>query len=336
MMHYNRISVIVATYNQEETIGRTLDSILRQKCHCPFEIVIGEDCSTDRTGAICQEYAKRYPQQIRLFSNLHNKGVVNNYMDCLLACQGELIADCAGDDFWVDDEKLEKELRIMESDEAITLVHTAWRPYNEKTQTATDSPPQPFPAPVTDGKTMLEAIITQTDMPVIHLCTALYRADTVVKAYHAHQALFRDPDIVCEDLQIAFFLAQNGKIAYLPDVTLHYSQGGETVSDPSDGRKAFRFFLLATRLSHRLSETANIHTKATEAFFSRRTFELLMHALRAHDPALRAEAIKSQKEWEAPETLLIRTAKAVTAYEPLWKIALLVRRILVRLKSSRH
>ena len=52
------ISVIVCTYNQEDTIGRTLDSILAQKCHLPIEIVIGEDGSTDGTLAVCQQYQK--------------------------------------------------------------------------------------------------------------------------------------------------------------------------------------------------------------------------------------------------------------------------------------
>ena len=50
------ISVIVCTYNQEDTIGRTLDSILSQKCHLPIEIIIGEDGSTDRTLAVCKQY----------------------------------------------------------------------------------------------------------------------------------------------------------------------------------------------------------------------------------------------------------------------------------------
>ena len=78
------ISVVVVTYNQEKTIARTLDSILCQRCHLPIEIVIGEDASTDNTRAICEDYAKRYPQ-IRLFSNPQNKGVADNYIDCLLA-----------------------------------------------------------------------------------------------------------------------------------------------------------------------------------------------------------------------------------------------------------
>ena len=49
------VSVIVVTYNQEKTIGRTLDSILMQQCHLPIEIVIGEDGSKDKTRVVCQE-----------------------------------------------------------------------------------------------------------------------------------------------------------------------------------------------------------------------------------------------------------------------------------------
>ena len=75
------ISVIVCTYNQESTIGRTLDSILMQQCHLPIEIVIGEDCSTDSTLAVCQDYARRFPDQIRLFANPQNKGIIDNYFD---------------------------------------------------------------------------------------------------------------------------------------------------------------------------------------------------------------------------------------------------------------
>ena len=318
------ISVIVATYNQEKTIARTLDSILCQKCHQPVEIVVGEDCSTDNTPDICRDYAARYPQ-IRLFCNTHNKGLLDNYFDCLLACRGEYIADCAGDDFWVDDQKLEKAVCLMEADPEITLVHTAWRSYNEQTGQTTASPPQPFPAPLTDGKEMLEAILTQTRMPVIQLCTSLYRASTILKAYHAHTSLFRDPEMGCEDLQIAFFLAMNGKIAYLPDVTLHYSQGEETVSSSHDERKQFRFDRRVTMLSHTLSERYQIKGPAVVRFFSRRAFTLLMHAFRAHDRALRSEALDCLDIWGAKPTLAFTIVKAITSNDYFWQLALRLR-----------
>ena len=80
----NMISVIVCTFNQEDTISRTLDSILCQKCHVPFEIIIGEDCSTDGTLAICKTYQQKYPDIIRILANNPNKGIVDNYYDCLL------------------------------------------------------------------------------------------------------------------------------------------------------------------------------------------------------------------------------------------------------------
>ena len=111
----NMISVVVITYNQEATISRTLDSILMQQCHVPYEIVIGEDCSTDNTRAICQSYAEKHPDKIRLICNQQNKGIVDNYFDCLLECRGKYIADCAGDDFWTDPQKLEKEICVMEA-----------------------------------------------------------------------------------------------------------------------------------------------------------------------------------------------------------------------------
>ena len=110
----NIISVIVLTYNQEKTIGRTLDSILMQKCHLPIEIELRDDCSNDATDAVCKRYAEKYPSIIRYRQNKQNKGIIDNYFDTLLECRGRYIADCAGDDFWIDPLKLEKEVNILE------------------------------------------------------------------------------------------------------------------------------------------------------------------------------------------------------------------------------
>lgn len=330
------ISVIVATYNQETTIARTLDGILRQKCHLPIEIVIGEDCSTDQTPHICDDYAERYPSQIRVIHNAYNKGIVDNYFDCLLACKGDLIADCAGDDFWVDDEKLEKQSCLMETDDSITLVHTAWRPYNELTQTTANMPQLPFTASVTDGSTMLQAIITQTRVPVIHLCTSLYRADIILREYHANPSLFRNKAWPCEDIQIVFALAMNGNIGYLPDVTLYYSQGCETISAPKDIRKQFTFYQKATNLSYHLTERYNIRSSQTQCFFNRRAFAMLMYAFRVHDNNMRCEAIACQKRWKADNTPSIILVKCITAYEPLWLCALALRQGFIKLKQLSH
>ena len=110
----NLISVIVITYNQEKTIGRTLDAILMQRCHLSIEIELRDDCSKDATDAICRKYANKYPSTIRYRRNEKNKGVIENYYDTLLECRGKYIADCAGDDYWIDENKLEIQVKYME------------------------------------------------------------------------------------------------------------------------------------------------------------------------------------------------------------------------------
>ena len=105
-----KISVAIITYNQQDTIHQTLDSILCQKGDFELEVVVGEDCSTDNTWAICQEYAERYPEQVMLLENTHNLGIMANFARVMKACTGEYVGICAGDDYWCDEQKLQKQL----------------------------------------------------------------------------------------------------------------------------------------------------------------------------------------------------------------------------------
>lgn len=330
------ISVVVITYNQEKTISRTLDSILMQECHMPYEIVIGEDCSTDATLSICEEYAKKHPDTIRLFTNKTNKGIIDNYFDCLLECRGEYIADCAGDDFWIDPLKLEKEVSVLESHPEVTLVHTDWNKYDENTQIATVSEKKPFTDSITDGKQMLEAIITQTYVPVVHLCTSLYRTDIIHKVLEEDEFLFRNKEFGCEDLQIVFIMALQGKIAYIPEVTLNYSQGKETVSTTKDEKKQFRFVRRVSDLSYYLSQKYSISSTKVEDYFRYRIYALGMHAFRAHDTNLYHEVLECEKVWNTQRSPQTSWLFMVMRHDWLWATGLLVRKIFVTLKRVCH
>lgn len=78
------VSVLIITYNQEKYIEQAILGAINQKCNFPFEIVIGEDCSSDKTLEICNHYQKIYPNNIRVIANKTNKGLLNNYFDTLL------------------------------------------------------------------------------------------------------------------------------------------------------------------------------------------------------------------------------------------------------------
>ncbi|MBP5394184.1 MAG: glycosyltransferase [Bacteroidaceae bacterium] len=333
-MDYELISVIVCTYNQEDTIGRTLDSILSQECHLPIEIVIGEDCSTDRTLAVCQQYQEQHPDTIRILANKPNKGFVRNYFDCLRACRGKYIADCAGDDFWIDKQKLEKSSLILDSNPDVGIVHTDWLRHNEQTKEMA-SPGRPmFRQAYIDGKEMLIGILMPRERPAIQLCTSMYRNEWIQQAMRDFPQFF-DPDTYqCEDVQIAFFLARMGRVAYLDTPTLAYTCGGTTISNPDNEEKLFLFWANTTRLSFDLAQAFDIHDDQLDRFFQARIHKLLMHAFRSGKPSLKTKALKMQQEINVADNRQILFAK-VLLLPAIWQIMRFVRNVLKSNKTQK-
>ena len=117
------ISVVLTTYNHESYISRAIESILGQKCDDAIEIVIGDDCSTDGTMCICQEYAARYPN-ICYIRHKKNIGLIDNYRCTILNCHGEYIAWLDGDDYWCDEQKLQYQKCILEANIEIILTYS--------------------------------------------------------------------------------------------------------------------------------------------------------------------------------------------------------------------
>ena len=125
-----KVSIIVCTYNQEKTIARTLDSILSQKTKYTYEIVLGEDCSTDGTRAVCEAYAEKYPNLIKLLPAAPNKGLMRNYRDCVNASSGEYSMACAGDDWWSFDRKIDLQVDFLDKNPDYVLAYTGSLRYN--------------------------------------------------------------------------------------------------------------------------------------------------------------------------------------------------------------
>ncbi|MDD4969924.1 MAG: glycosyltransferase [Paludibacter sp.] len=114
------LSVWIITYNQEKYISECLNSILMQHTNFEFEIVIGEDHSTDITRTICEKYAKEH-SNIILLPLEHNLGLVKNWERTLFACQGKYIAMCEGDDYWIDSYKLQKQIDFLENNKSYSM-----------------------------------------------------------------------------------------------------------------------------------------------------------------------------------------------------------------------
>lgn len=95
-----------------------------QKTNFPFELIIGEDCSTDGTSKIAKAFQAKYPEKVRLLTPAANLGVGRNTVSCLDACEGEYITFCEGDDFWTDPNKLARQVELLdEQPEAAMCFH---------------------------------------------------------------------------------------------------------------------------------------------------------------------------------------------------------------------
>lgn len=117
-----KVSILVPTYNHEDYITNCLDSLICQETNFEYEILVGEDDSQDKTREICQKYAAKYPDKIRLFLN-DRKNVIFingkptgrwNLINLIHHASGEYIAICEGDDQYLDNFKLQKQVEFME------------------------------------------------------------------------------------------------------------------------------------------------------------------------------------------------------------------------------
>lgn len=117
-----KVSVCIQTYNHESFIAQAIESVLGQEVNFEFELIIGEDDSSDGTREIVRSYAGRFPDIIRLFLNdrqnvIHVGGKATgrwNFLNNLRHAKGEYVALLDGDDYWIDRRKLQKQVDFLD------------------------------------------------------------------------------------------------------------------------------------------------------------------------------------------------------------------------------
>lgn len=137
------VSVAMITYNHEQYIAQAIESVLMQETDFPIELVIGEDCSTDGTRRIVQEYAAKHPNAIRLLLPTSNLGAIKNFIAVIEACRGQYIAFLEGDDFWTDPQKLQIQAAFLNAHSQVALCHHRVSYFDENsTKILYEFPPQ--------------------------------------------------------------------------------------------------------------------------------------------------------------------------------------------------
>ena len=109
-----KLSVIMATYNHEKYIEQAIRSVIAQQTNFPFELLIGEDCSTDRTRDVIDRLAREFPDRLKPEFNSPNLGLFANYRRLFARATGEYMAFLEGDDYWIGTEKLQRQVDFLD------------------------------------------------------------------------------------------------------------------------------------------------------------------------------------------------------------------------------
>ena len=108
------VTVCLITYNQRLYVEHAINSILSQKVNFEWELIIADDFSTDGTQLIIQEYKKKYFDKIKILHREKNIGAAKNWIELINTASAKYIAYLEGDDYWLDDNKLQKQVDFLE------------------------------------------------------------------------------------------------------------------------------------------------------------------------------------------------------------------------------
>ena len=237
MSSRNMISIGVMGYNQEKYVRQTMDCILAQQCNFTFEIVIGDDASTDNTRTILEEYQKKYPHIIKLLPRGPNKGILRNFRAVMEACTGKYITICHCDDFWHDPLKLEKQISFLENNPDYGFVHTDADVFFQDRNVTVPSFHAAEEKPVPEGDVYKDLVLSKFFIFTGSTCFSKEAIDKYVNFDE-----FEKADFMYEDLPTWLELAKHVKFKYLPDSTMTYRRFKNSHSNPT--QKARKYVLM--------------------------------------------------------------------------------------------
>ena len=202
------VSVCMTAYNHAPYIGRAIEGVLSQRTTFAVELVLSDDCSPDGTGAICRDYAARYPDRIRLLTGDVNVGMRANYRRTIEACRGRYVAMCDGDDWWCDPLKLQRQVEALEADPACGLSYTR----SERRFEATGERRR-YPA----GELFCDFDRLLFDNTVEN-CTAVARRELILR-YYAEVRPEEHPEWLTDDAPMWIWFAACSRIRASEEVT---------------------------------------------------------------------------------------------------------------------
>jgi glycosyltransferase involved in cell wall biosynthesis len=203
-----KLSVMIITYNHERFIAQAINSVLAQKVTFDYEVVIGEDSSTDGTRDIVADFQGRYPDRIVPLLRNENIGMMRNLETTLATCRGQYVALLEGDDYWTCDRKLQRQVDFLDAhNEAAMCCHRV-RFVNETGIETLDA----FPA-LPAGAYTVEDILKEN---FIMTCSTVLRRKLIGPLPHWFSTM------KLGDWPLFALVARHGNIELMNEIMAHY------------------------------------------------------------------------------------------------------------------
>ena len=207
------VSVCMTTYFHELYIAQAIESVLAQKVNFRYEIVISDDCSKDRTQEIIKEYADRNPC-IRYKFNENNLGLTKNVFQAKTMAEGKYTVPLSGDDYWIDEHKLQKQMDFLEKHPEFIGVATRIEMRQEDSKTADFLEP---PEKVCGKRFRLKDFLGGTNFP-----TNGFLMKNPLKLDYDFFAKMPQLSPYIDDLTDCILILKKGDIYIMKDATVAY------------------------------------------------------------------------------------------------------------------
>ncbi len=208
------VSVCCLAYNHEKYIRDALEGFIHQKTSFPYEVIVHDDASTDKTAEIIREYAAKYPGIIRPViqtENQHSKGVRIFNTFIFPRMRGKYIAVCEGDDYWCDENKLQRQADWLEQHPEY-----AFCGHNTRIINCLTGEEKPFSSSDADCDVSMEDLILKT-RPFFHTSSFMFRAEYAV----IPEGFLNG---VLSDYPRALYMETCGKVRFLHETMSVYRQ----------------------------------------------------------------------------------------------------------------
>jgi glycosyltransferase involved in cell wall biosynthesis len=201
-----RVSVVMTTFEHERYIARALDGVLEQR-GVDFELLVGDDASTDGTRAVIEEYARAHPDVIRTLLPGRNLGEGGKaiFRELIEMSRGDYLAVLDGDDYWTAPDKLLRQTTYMdEHPECSMCFHNVLCVHENGGR-----PEEPYNGPDQPPEVDVTALL---DRCVVASCSPLFRRATIAPLPSWYF------DLPWGDWPLYFMAAEHGALHYLPEV----------------------------------------------------------------------------------------------------------------------